>query len=1178
MDVPDRARTRWARYVFSAFHRLRRVALPPAAALAAGLIGLGTGADAQQTALPEGAAVITSFSGTMRDPASGAYVLDPGGTVARVLDISSPGFAADGRRWAGVPQPLDIVAREVGQVFGIAVDGERPPNIYLAASSAFGLYRTGDNSGWMPGMWGRGGGPGTVYRLSARNGYRPQVFARLTLDGRPNGGAGLGNIAFDAANNQLFVADLENGMIYRLDAASGAVLGRFDHGVDGRSYYLDSATAQYGFSDVVPFDPASAPRIGDCGAGAGGTAAARFGADPGCWNVADFRRRVYGLGVQDDAETGEVRLFYSVWGSQGFGNPQWDADSEDAKNTIWSVGLDESGDFALDSVRREIELPSFFMTPQDIAAYGPSHPVTDIAFTEAGAMVVAERGGIDGVALPQDDVAVTPRGARVLVFARDAEGGWAAQGRLDVGYDERGDLGPPHLRASSAGGVALGFGYGGAGQSDPEAPEATVWLSGDTLCSAGAPCTGPGGAGTDPRPASGLQGTPLSMLAPLSPPEAYAPLPPSRSATAPEGPDASYMIGLRRAAGPLAPGHVGDVEIYQVRSGAAAPSAMPDLAVSKSVLSGCGPDELCRFRVTIHNTGADAYSGLLALSDDAGGGLLYQGGAQGRWSCAGTAGHVACYDPAAALAPGQAVTLDLAFLAPRNIAVTRARNCAELAWPGRGGRDALRLVQMELAARGFDPGAADGIMGPNTAQAIRAAEQALGLPQTGAVSDELLVALFGPGGARRADAIASNNRACAEADIDIPPPPRHWVQLSAFHRRFLSAMHNPNTSGSVSLHDPTVSSFHLRYRSSMHDGVTTRPIPYHRSNRSLFHRTWVSSQHNPLTTRQWPSHRTALSVFHLTLGSGFHNTVTSLRRPYHSPRESTFHLSHRSSQHDPWTTRQWPSHRSGLSRFHRTYRSDRHNPATSREWPIHRPAVSAFHWTHRSVQHNPATTRQWPEHRTALSRFHRTHRSAQHNPVTTRQRTVHVTALSQFHRTHRSAQHNPATTRQRTVHGTALSQFHRTHRSAQHNPSTTRQRTVHGTALSRFHRTHRSAQHNPSTTRQRTVHGTALSQFHRTHRSEQHNPATTRQRQVHWGALSTFHRENRSAQHNPATTLQRPVHGTALSGFHATHGSEQHDPSTTRQQQRHRTVLSRFHRTHRSAQHDPGTSRQRESR
>ena len=57
----------------------------------------------------------------------------------------------------------------------------------------------------MPGMWGSGGGPGTIYRLGPSTGYRPQPFAQITLGGRPNSGAALGNIAYDRWNRQLYV-------------------------------------------------------------------------------------------------------------------------------------------------------------------------------------------------------------------------------------------------------------------------------------------------------------------------------------------------------------------------------------------------------------------------------------------------------------------------------------------------------------------------------------------------------------------------------------------------------------------------------------------------------------------------------------------------------------------------------------------------------------------------------------------------------------------------------------------------------------------------------------------------------------------------------------------------------------------------------------------------------------
>ena len=63
---------------------------------------------------------------------------------------------------------------------------------------------------------GRRRRPGTIYKLDAQSGYQPRPFANVTLNGRPNSGAALGNIAYDRWNRQLFVSDLETGMIHRI--------------------------------------------------------------------------------------------------------------------------------------------------------------------------------------------------------------------------------------------------------------------------------------------------------------------------------------------------------------------------------------------------------------------------------------------------------------------------------------------------------------------------------------------------------------------------------------------------------------------------------------------------------------------------------------------------------------------------------------------------------------------------------------------------------------------------------------------------------------------------------------------------------------------------------------------------------------------------------------------------
>ncbi len=123
---------------------------------------------AQQGLLP-GEAFITKFSGTttVAGPTGPRTVIDQAGIVGAVIDLRTPGFPADGRHWLDEPHLFSVTAGDVGQVFGVAVDDANPPSIYLTATSAFGLHRNADNSGWLEGVWGAGGGPGTVYRLNA---------------------------------------------------------------------------------------------------------------------------------------------------------------------------------------------------------------------------------------------------------------------------------------------------------------------------------------------------------------------------------------------------------------------------------------------------------------------------------------------------------------------------------------------------------------------------------------------------------------------------------------------------------------------------------------------------------------------------------------------------------------------------------------------------------------------------------------------------------------------------------------------------------------------------------------------------------------------------------------------------------------------------------------------------
>ena len=253
------------------------------AAVSAG--GVSVGASAQD--LQPGEAYVTRFSGTTTK--NSRTIIDVTGTVGSIVDVRQPGESAQGQHWLSEPQRLPVTAGEIGQVFGVALDDSDPPNVYLTATSAFGLHRTPDNAGWMVGQWGAQGGPGTVWKLSADNGYKPEIFADITLNGRGNSGPALGNIAYDKWNKQLYVSDLETGMIHRLSASDGQDLGRYDHGTQGRLSFIDALTGAQDSLPTVAFDPTTTARITSCPGGA-------FASTTDCWNFADFRRRVWEIG------------------------------------------------------------------------------------------------------------------------------------------------------------------------------------------------------------------------------------------------------------------------------------------------------------------------------------------------------------------------------------------------------------------------------------------------------------------------------------------------------------------------------------------------------------------------------------------------------------------------------------------------------------------------------------------------------------------------------------------------------------------------------------------------------------------------------------------------------------------------------------------------------------------
>lgn len=472
---------------------------------------------AQQSSPPPnlslGDAIVTGFSGTVatdtgqRRPANTSAAdltfIDPDGASVRIFDIAKPGYVWDGRLFSA-PTKFAVSAKDVGQVFGVALDDQPTPNVYVAATSVFGLNivsrgrdgrperrRKGrPGAGWMRGQFGLDlqGGPGAIYRIDGRTGVAT-LFANVTLDGVPNPGPGLGNLAYDSAHKQLFVSDLYTGMIHRFDL-DGKELGHYDHGVAG----LGAAKLP-----PVAFSPSSRPNI----------ASDRFDSEkPNTWGFAPAARRVFGLAVHDD------RLYYAV-----ASGPQ-----------IWSVGIARDGSFAADP-RWELDVP---------AQAGPL-PVSDIAFSQKGAMILAQRGLIAGA---YDYSAMTrPSEPQVFrIWPKDPKDP-PSPGRWKLVPEEYA-VGFAGNHRNTNGGIALGYGYDRDGALSTATCEAALWTTGQNLRNDPALRTrlDPGG----PLVVHGIQGSPSA---------------PVRNFNAP--PWTSYFADYDgKFEDPRATGHLGSVRIY----------------------------------------------------------------------------------------------------------------------------------------------------------------------------------------------------------------------------------------------------------------------------------------------------------------------------------------------------------------------------------------------------------------------------------------------------------------------------------------------------------------------------------------------------------------------------------------------------------------------------------------
>ena len=513
-----RVRERVLRYL-CATHSSRRAARSLAVSFAVALVGFATlvmgianvgPASAQSSSagiLATGNAIVTGFSGAPppvqiapgQDPGDLTFI-DSNGPSASVFSMQAPGAPPQAQVLAA-PIPFTVTAAQVGQVFGVALDSATPPNMYVAATSAYGLpivvpgpggaptrlHQGAPGATFMAGLFGpaaQGGSPGSIWRIDGVSGA-VSLFANVTLNGAANSGPALGGLAFDAASDSLFAADRQTGMIHRFNL-SGTETGRYDHGVQG----LAAASQPQAPYTPSPLDITNPQFSSD---------------NPATWDYAAPGRLIFGLAVQSG------RLYYAV-----------------AQNLqIWSVGIASNGSFASDA-RLEVQVPP---------AQGATE-ISKITFDNGGVMVLAERAAPTGdyelMALAQAGI------GRVLRYAPSptTPGAWQP-------VPDQYAIGFPGQMTNANGGVAIGYSYDANGNLDPASCGGFVWSTGEELRNAADPNLAALLASNGTLYLNGLQGNAAELVEPANVP-----------------PLLTYFVDYdAQQDDPAARGHMGDIAI-----------------------------------------------------------------------------------------------------------------------------------------------------------------------------------------------------------------------------------------------------------------------------------------------------------------------------------------------------------------------------------------------------------------------------------------------------------------------------------------------------------------------------------------------------------------------------------------------------------------------------------------
>ncbi|MEZ5910477.1 MAG: peptidoglycan-binding protein [Hyphomicrobiaceae bacterium] len=711
---------------------------------------------AQGILLP-GQIVVTGFSGTSVLPTVGDIsarsavrsdqtAINPDGATLRVFDVSGVTPARLGAR-QGAVEVMSVTARQIGQVFGVTMDdfaladGRPVPNIYVAATSAYGLhlvvpgpdgrprrvFKGQPGATFMEGLFGsEPGGPGTIWKIDGVTGT-VTPFADVRSANQPNSGPGLGNLTFDPASKQLFVSDLDTGLIHRFDLA-GQDLGTFDHGVAGRPA---------AGLEALPDDPVDRADISSPGFDT---------ADPATWGLTHPSRRTWGLAVFAG------RLYYSV--AEG---PE-----------VWSVEIKQDGSFG--AARRELALDK------------GSEPfeISDIQFSAKGELFIAQRPPVSGAA---DFVSlVAPGSGRVLRFKLASAPGDGASPRWVPSAEEYA-VGQRGEHRFTSGGIALNYAHKPEGGLDYERCEATLWTTGDSLAQATVlPEARVFKASTGGDDVSrfgltgmidGVQGMPIDLVRPAN-------VPPQNARFVDF--DGLYVdLGVR--------GHLGAVRALQKCKGGDAwqpkrPAGwwLPtygtrpdlklgaDLQLEKRPVGVCVRGGICEFELRVFNKAKTPFVGPILIRDTmAAAGALLTATNPSPWSCTQAGPQVSCHRPSLLLDPGRSISVRLSFRVPAGWTEQRFENCAALNWLGSASPDVrIRTVAFELSRLGYYAGPSVTAMSPALEAAIKAYQRDAGIRETGVVDMGLVDLMFGKGAARNGDGDPTNDEDCGVHRLAAP--------------------------------------------------------------------------------------------------------------------------------------------------------------------------------------------------------------------------------------------------------------------------------------------------------------------------------------------------------------------------------------------------------------------------